>query len=100
MIKNKKRIIKLGIILVFFIFSTGCATFVAVPDESTAIQLAKTDYYNLTGEAMDKKYPLLAYLSDGIWVVTMKLPPNTFGGGPTIELERRSGKIVRRYHTQ
>ncbi len=79
---------------------SACAARIAVPNEQTAIDMAKTDYYNQTGERMDKNYPLQALLKDGIWVVTIVLPPRTAGGGPTIEIDQKTGKIIDRYFTQ
>jgi hypothetical protein len=91
---------KLLMTLALFIVLTGFATGNIVSNEREAIEIAKADYVKTTGEEMDKNYPLKAFLKDGTWIVTISLPPNTLGGGPTIEIDKETGNVIKRYFTQ
>ncbi len=91
---------KMLIASVIFMALICCVTGNVVPDKDTAIRIAKAHWYKETGQEMDKDYPLQALSRDSIWVVTVRLPVNMVGGGPTVEIDKKTGKIIRRYLTQ
>ena len=86
-------------LMITFILA-ACTTGYAVPDKAAAIRIAKADYFEKTGEEMDKDHPLEVFSRGELWLVTVRLPLNTFGGGPAIEINKKTGEIVRRYRTQ
>ena len=83
----KRLLIALGVLL----FLSACSSSDAVLNKATAIRIAKADWYEKTGEEMDKDHPLEAFSRDGLWVVTVRLPLNTLGGGPTVEVDSKTG---------
>jgi hypothetical protein len=97
---QKEKMKKLLIASATLMVLVGCVTGNAVPSKDTAIQIAKAHWYKETGEEMDKDYPLQALSIDSIWVVTVRLPVNMLGGGPTVEIDKKTGKIISRYLTQ
>ncbi len=73
-----------------FLPAKGC-----VPDETTAVQIAEAIWLPLYGKSICKKKPFRAeLLGDSLWVVAGSLSPNTLGGVPYIEIQKRDGKVL------
>ena len=70
-----------------------------VPNEVTAIQIAKAVLIPVYGEAKIKsEEPFLATLKDDIWTVEGYLAPGLAGGVALVEISKVDGKIIRMTH--
>lgn len=92
----KKVYVTLAIICVL----AACVTGYIVSKRAAIVRIAKTDWLEKTGEAMDRNYPLEVFSRGDVWLVTIRLPFGTVGGGPTIEIDKKTEKVVGRYRTQ
>ena len=72
----------------------------AVPDQASAMQIAKAVYLSKFGEAMDAEHPLAAEFKDGIWIVSVQLPEGVAGRGPRVEVRQKDGCVLKMDHTQ
>lgn len=66
-----------------------------VPDEKTAIDIAKAIWSPIYGEEKIKKEkPFHAVLSDNVWTVTGTLPKGLKGGVAIVEIAKEDGRIL------
>ena len=66
-----------------------------VPDEKTAIEIAKAVWSPIYGEdKIKKEKPFHATLSDNVWTVKGSLPKGLKGGVAVIEISKDDGKII------
>jgi len=70
----------------------------AVPDEKTAVSIAKAIWLPVYGEEVLKKKPFKAKLLNGVWIVTGSLPKDTLGGVPIAEISKSDGRVNRMSH--
>jgi hypothetical protein len=71
-----------------------------VPDEVTAIQIAKAVLNPIYGTQIEGEKPYISKLVNGIWIITGSLPPNYVGGVFEIWIDKKTGAIVRVSHSQ
>ncbi|MCX5849870.1 MAG: NTF2 fold immunity protein [Deltaproteobacteria bacterium] len=108
--KNKKIIILLSMLLVFFLLPILYAAEAQkhnykpasgyVPDEETAIKIAVAVWTPIYGkEKIEKEKPFKATLKDGIWYVNGSLPKEwNVGGVAEAEISKDDGRIIRVSH--
>jgi hypothetical protein len=76
-----------------------------VPDEQTAIELAKVVLKPIIGDSgLKSQEPFHAELHDGVWEVTgrwNKLPPTVRGGGGVdMQIRKQTGEIIGYYFSR
>jgi hypothetical protein len=91
---------KVSIALAIVFFLAACVTGYVVSKRAAIVRIAKADYLERTGEAMDRNHSLEVFSSGDVWLVTVRLPFGMIGGGPAIEIDKKTGEVVRRYRTQ
>jgi len=69
-----------------------------VPDKTTAIKIAEAIWLPIYGERIYKKRPYSIKLENGIWFIMGTLLPNSKGGVPYIEIQKKDGKILKVMH--
>jgi hypothetical protein len=70
-----------------------------VPDEKTAIKIAKAVWIPIYGEKQiqDEK-PFKARLKNGVWIVTGTLPIGMVGGVAIAEISKDDARVIRVSH--
>ena len=107
--KNKKTIILLSLLLIFFLLPILYAAESQkhnykpasgyVPDEETAIKIAVTVWLPIYGKKqIEKEKPYKATLKDGTWYVNGSLPKGWVGGVLEAEISKDDGRIIRVSH--
>jgi hypothetical protein len=71
-----------------------------VPDEETAISIAKAVWVPIYGDRVLEKSPFYADLVDGVWHVRGSLPEGYIGGVPMAKIEKKTGKVLGVIHGQ
>jgi hypothetical protein len=72
-----------------------------VPDEATAVRIAKAVWTPIYGEKqLRSEPPFHAELKGNVWHVYNVSNPPMPGGGPEAEIDRRTGKVLREWHGQ
>ncbi len=70
-----------------------------IPDQETAIKIAVAIWSPIYGEEhIVGKSPYNAELIDGVWHVSGSLPVGYKGGVPVIEIDKKTGSILRVSH--
>lgn len=70
-----------------------------VPDEETAIRIARAVWIPIYGEAaIARQAPYHAVLKDGVWTVTGSLPKGMLGGVALAEISKADGTVLRVSH--
>ena len=77
-------------------------THAVIPDEKTAIIVgcAILDAYFSKEITRPYKLGCAARLSANVWTVYKKLPDDSIGGGPTLEISKVDGHVIGIYRTQ
>ncbi len=70
-----------------------------VPDEETAINIAKAVWFPIYGEkTIRRERPYKAVLNGEVWQVRGSLPKDHKGGVAVAEIAKKTGCILRVYH--
>jgi hypothetical protein len=70
-----------------------------VPDETTAVAIAKAVWVPIYGKKMlRQERPFRATLRNGVWTVRGSIPRGNKGGAAFAEISKTSGLILRVYH--
>lgn len=70
-----------------------------VPDEATAIAIAKAVWVPIYGKKiLRQERPFHATLTNGVWTVKGSLPKGYKGGTAVAEIMKNNGRIRRVYH--
>lgn len=74
---------------------------IAVPNEKTAIAIAKAIWLPIYGKSIKREKPYIAYLNrDDIWVVNGTFHGLRFGGVAYAFIRKKDGKIIYVIHGQ
>ncbi|MBI3551392.1 MAG: hypothetical protein HY077_02640 [Elusimicrobia bacterium] len=66
-----------------------------VPDEATAILIAKAVWYPIYGkQEVEKKSPFHATLAKGVWTMRGSLPAGELGGTAVAEIAKDNARIL------
>ena len=66
-----------------------------VPDEQTAIAIAKAVWLPMYGDTLEDEAPFNAELVDGVWHVSGTPSEGWSGGVPEAEIKKSNGRFVR-----
>jgi hypothetical protein len=70
-----------------------------VPNKETAIKIALAIWEPIYGKKhIDKQKPTIATLKDGIWYLHGTLPKGCRGGTAMLEIDKKTGKILKVGH--
>jgi hypothetical protein len=72
-----------------------------IPNAETATKVGEAVLIPVFGQAhVDREKPLRADPENDYWIVYGTLKPNTRGGTVMVKLKRRTGEVVRIWHSQ
>jgi hypothetical protein len=70
-----------------------------IPDEKTAVAVGIAVLEPVYGhEVLESERPFHAHLEDGVWIVEGTLKRGFLEGTAVVELEARTGRVVRMIH--
>ena len=69
-----------------------------VPDEQTAVAIARAIWQPIYGPTLEDEEPFVATLKEGVWHVHGTLPPGAVGGTAEAEISKIDGCILRVSH--
>ena len=95
----RRSLLAFGLVLPLMVFSAACATGPAPSGNCDYVSIAKVEIAKVFPWFVEKEP--IAMRNDGrLVVVYYPVPDGLLGGGPTVEIYRRSCKVKRTYYTQ